>query len=801
MASNYDDVLGQLNQLGLCVTDLEPGRLVRCRVEGDREKRGWYMLHELQMSGGDALLVGTYGIWHGNDSGTLKVELRKRDKEFSQEQRDALKHRMAEDRKRVARERAVAADRAAARSASAWSRYSEEGDSEYLEKKGVQGYGLRYTSGGAAVVPLLDVAGKIHGLQFLRTPKQSEEAKRPAKEFWPAGIAKKGHFHLLGSPQWIVLVAEGYVTGASIHMATGYPVAVAYDAGNLASVAAALRKRYRNVKVLICADDDILQKCRHCKSRVVLPLHPKVCPGCEKEHEAENAGITCASAAALEVAGAWVAPRFDDEEGRQQKYLATGRKLTDFNDLHSEEGLHNVRIQIEARITELLWSPKHARKSPTDSSGDGGEKKLVPLQSTDELLDRYALVYAHSGAVFDRGEHMLMSLSDMRDACIRKDIHRAWCESPDRDIVRIREVGFDPGGDDPSITCNLWAGWPTRPKAGSCERLLEMLQHMCSNDVDTNRLFSWVLKWLAYPIQRPGAKLKTTIVVHGPQGTGKNLFFESVMAIYGIYGDVIDQSAIEDKFNDWASRKLFMIADEVVARSDMWHIKNRLKTLISGTRIRINPKNFAAYWEANHLNLVFLSNETMPVVLEEDDRRHCVIWTPAKREPEFYASVLAEIENGGIEALHDYLLNLDLGNFHPGTMPPMTEAKNRLIDQSLDSPTRFFYALYEGSIGGIIARPARTEQVFDLYRHWCAQSNYRAAPLNKFVIAMELKHKIRNERRRYTGTLGQVGPHQILFLGADAQTECPMGAHEGDWLGQSIASFREAVKDYKGADE
>jgi hypothetical protein len=86
-----------------------------------------------------------------------------------------------------------------------------------------------------------------------------------------------------------------------------------------------------------------------------------------------------------------------------------------------------------------------------------------------------------------------------------------------------------------------------------------------------------VLKWIAYPIQHPGAKMKTTLVVHGPQGTGKNLFFEALMSIYGEYGDVLDQSALEDKFNDWASRKLFMIADEVVARSDVYHIKNKLK--------------------------------------------------------------------------------------------------------------------------------------------------------------------------------------------------------------------------------
>ena len=75
-------------------------------------------------------------------------------------------------------------------------------------------------------------------------------AKKPAgsrkleKEFWPAGLAKKGHFHLIGMPTSIVLVAEGYATGATLHEATGLPVAIAFDAGNLRHVAAALRERY-----------------------------------------------------------------------------------------------------------------------------------------------------------------------------------------------------------------------------------------------------------------------------------------------------------------------------------------------------------------------------------------------------------------------------------------------------------------------------------------------------------------------------------------------------------------------------
>ena len=156
------------------------------------------------------------------------------------------------------------------------------------------------------------------------------------------------------------------------------------------------------------------------------------------------------------------------------------------------------------------------------------------------------------------------------------------------------------------MTCNLFAGWPTVPQEGNCERLLQLLWHMCGNEANQKALYDWVVKWLAYPLQHPGAKMKSTIVIHGPQGTGKNMFFDEYMKLYGDYGRVLDQAALEDKFNDWASRKLFLLADEVVARTEVYHLKNKLKALITGDRIRINPKNIQAYEEDNHANLVFL---------------------------------------------------------------------------------------------------------------------------------------------------------------------------------------------------
>jgi putative DNA primase/helicase len=806
MASNYDDVIGQLISAGLQVTSLDIGRMRRCKVDGgDREKRGWYHLHEIRLPNGDDLIVGSYGVWQGNENNATKVEIRKT--ELSLEQRESLRKRLAEDKRRSEMARKADAERAAAKATAAWRKCSETGASDYLDKKGVKAHGVRFSPQGAMVIPMLDTAGSVHGLQIIRSAAQADARKQLGKEFWPAGLVKKGHFHLIGMPKGLILVAEGYATAASLYEATGIPTAVAFDAGNLAPVAEALRKRYKGARLLFCADDDVTQKCQQpdCKKRVWLADGP-ICPHCGKEHNAGNAGISCASGAAMEVGGAWVAPQFADEARRRAAWLEKGAKANDFNDLQAESGQHAVRAQVEARLLALGWSVEAPAARGTASKGDGVVGKtgpLRPIESVEELLTRYALVYGQGGAVFDHEEHMLVALSDMRDICMSREIHRAWAEHPEKQIVRVAQVGFDPSESDPNILCNLWKGWPTVPKAGKCDYLLDLLRYMCAGDSRPDELCLWCLRWLAYPIQHPGAKMKTTLVVHGPQGTGKNMFFEAIMAIYGPYGRIIDQSAIEDRFNDWASRKNFLIADEVVARSDLYHVKNKLKAFITGEWIRINPKNMAAYDERNHVNLVFLSNESMPVVLEDDDRRHAVIWTPEKLSPDFYEGLTRELANGGVEALHHHLLHLDLGEFHNATPPPMTDAKRELIDLSKDSPSRFVQAFESGDIEGFPAlnapallTPCLSSDLYELYTHWSRNVGLKALNQPRFANALMRKHKATTARKRYEADLGTKGPAAITWL--PGGQEQPPGESETAWLGARIDIFRTALKDYKG---
>lgn len=794
--ANYDAVVAQLTGYGLAIDAIEVGSLQRVKADGDRgrERTGWYSLHEHQARSGDLILVGAYGCWRDTQSGrpvSHRVALKRG--ALSPDEREAIKARIAADRKRAAAARREAATRAARYARAAWGKCLESGQCQYLERKGVSAHGARFSPRGNLVIPIHDVYGTIHGLQIVYGDPAVREKRGRDKDYWPAGLAKRGHFYLMGSPAGVVLLCEGFATGASLQEATGLAVAVAFDAGGLLPVAQSLAKYYTGVHVLVCADDDFLT------------------PG--------NPGVSSASAAAMAVGGAFVAPRFESDRVRADVSAAgldpsgagfkaaadkirDGRaKLTDFNDLHQADGLLAVRSQVEAAIHSQGWALGGDAPPGAERVTGGAGERLKPLLTVDEACDRFALIFGGKGTFFDCQEHDLIPKSDVMDI-LPDHGWREWKLRPERQVSRLSEVGFDPGGADPNITCNLWAGWPTEPAAGRCETLLDLLQYLCSDDKNDSGLYEWVLKWLAYPLQHPGAKMKTSLIFHGGQGAGKNLFFEAYMAIYGPYGRVVDQSAIEDRFNDWASKKLFLIADEVVARNELFHVKNKLKALVTGDWIRINPKNVAAHDERNHVNFVFLSNEKQPLVLEKDDRRYVVIWTPPELDHSFYGEVADEIKDGGIAALHDHLLNLDLCGFTPHERPPMTQAKRALIGLSLSSEDRFLADWQAGETGCPFC-PAASMDLYAAYLRWCrANGVARPRESNQFLghinrspgwhvgpkhVYEDLKVRGKSAPRRVV-----IPPDDLLRQGEYARAEAES---QTEWLTGCLFEFRRNMEE------
>lgn len=138
----------------------------------------------------------------------------------------------------------------ARRASALWQSGSEQGDSPYLERKHLNGRGVRFRE-GSVLVPMRDLSGRLHGVQ---TISPSGEKR------FPAGLSWHGLFHVLepgqaGAVPVRVGIAEGYAT-AEAACQVGGPVACAFVAGNLAEVARALRYLWPRAEVVIWADWD-----------------------------------------------------------------------------------------------------------------------------------------------------------------------------------------------------------------------------------------------------------------------------------------------------------------------------------------------------------------------------------------------------------------------------------------------------------------------------------------------------------------------------------------------------------------
>lgn len=291
---------------------LADGNIHRCDAEGRGGKGdAAYLLHL------DGIPAGGFENWRDGlgwqnwraDVGrpvTYAEEAANRVKvEAAKQQREAEDTR----RKAEARERACLI----------WAEANPCTGHPYLARKGISAHGAR-TYGGRLVLPIRDTAGTIHSLQFIG----ADGAKR-----YLTGGRIRGCYFGIGKPDGVMCIAEGYATGASIYEATGYAVAVAFDAGNLKAAALALRERFPGLRLILCADDDYLTE--------------------------GNPGITKATEAARAVGGVMVAPSFGDKRPEG---------ATDFNDMATLLGLDEVRRAIEV----VGEPPREDQPPPTDSS-------------------------------------------------------------------------------------------------------------------------------------------------------------------------------------------------------------------------------------------------------------------------------------------------------------------------------------------------------------------------------------------------------------------------------------------------
>ncbi len=222
------------------------GRLHRIHIEGDKResKNGWYCFHD------DGLPAGAFGSWKTGESHTWCA---KPERTLTPGEREANQKRYAEARRERDAQQQREYERARRKAAAIWKLATPCDAHPYLLTKGISAHGVRLYK-GRLVIPARDASGILHTLQFI----DAEGSKR----FLTGGRKRDCYFGIGNAPATIaeasgaLCIAEGFATAASIHEATGYPVAVAFDADNMPPVAKALRQKFRTASIIVCADND-----------------------------------------------------------------------------------------------------------------------------------------------------------------------------------------------------------------------------------------------------------------------------------------------------------------------------------------------------------------------------------------------------------------------------------------------------------------------------------------------------------------------------------------------------------------
>ncbi|WGL88842.1 DUF927 domain-containing protein [Enterobacter hormaechei] len=199
-----------------------------------------------------------------------------------------------------------------------------QGESDYLQSKGLTGFNYPVMSDGSLLLPLVDESGAVVAAQTI-TPQGDKRLL--------TGSAKRGAYHAVNAPEQPqeVIIAEGLATTLSAYLMRPDALAVcAIDAGNLLPVAIQIRQQHPQAEIIIAADNDRLD-------------------------DKPNTGTDAAEKAALAVRG-WVAVPPTD-------YKA------DWNDYHQQNGLEVAT----AAFNDSMYQPQGECVKPQLQAIEGGK--------------------------------------------------------------------------------------------------------------------------------------------------------------------------------------------------------------------------------------------------------------------------------------------------------------------------------------------------------------------------------------------------------------------------------------------
>lgn len=363
-----------------------------------------------------------------------------------------------------------------------------------------------------------------------------------------------------------------------------------------------------------------------------------------------------------------------------------------------------------ATARDLVLDPDVARINKRYALILVGDKALILKEDvTPEGRPTFGFIAVGSFLQWFSNQHVLLKDSEKP---VQLGAH--WLRHPQR--RQYERIVFAPGLDVPG-SLNLWRGFAVQPTPGDCSLFLDHIrQNVCKGDED---LFRWVLGWFADIVQRPASKCGTSLVLRGKEGTGKTKVGEIFGSLFGDhYLAVSDPRYVTGRFNSHMTSTLMLHCEEAFWAGD--HAgESKLKDLITGTHHLIEFKGKEPIRVRNYIRLFVTGNPDWVVPVSLEGRRFAVleISEARMRDSNYFAAIDHQMNNGGREALLQYLMDFDLGQVDLRSVPKTAA----LLEQKIASLTAeqgwWLDLLTKGALpwGCELANECPTERLFDSY--------------------------------------------------------------------------------------
>ncbi|WP_151706789.1 primase-helicase family protein [Acinetobacter sp. TUM15064] len=390
-----------------------------------------------------------------------------------------------------------------------------------------------------------------------------------------------------------------------------------------------------------------------------------------------------------------------------------------------------------------------------------------------------------------------------------------WFKSPHRSMIHNTDLIFDPTNSHKSHQINRFTGLEVvalsdpdnsdllmskKSAYEKCRSFDQLLRHLCDGEP---KAYGWLIRWLAYPLQNKGAKMASSILMHGNiHGAGKSLFFGGVMEkVYSKYHKTLDQRDLESQYNDWADEVLFLLFEEIANNKTKHGMMGFIKHLITGSKLSIHQKFLSSMQQANHMNTVFLSNHTQPLPIEENDRRFLVLYPKSIVPQDLLDQVVMDLDDQSvIDAFYTLLLQIDLTGFNAHTKPPMTKAKQEIIAYTLPGYDTFITHWKAGETDYPYCT-CTTMQLYEAYQKWCKITNEHVVSLKRFMGEAKKYGVVSTEKQehwRKPSAIIQAKQTKVIIVGEMPEYTPDRNGDlvktsKIDWLGASIEKFDNAL--------